>query len=323
MSGMPPTNVGHPFQPPGEWTQVERFFYQSIFIRRFEERLLELFSEQLVFGTTHCYIGQEADAVGVISHLTPDDIVWSNHRCHGHYLMFTGDAVGLMAELMGRVSGTVAGRGGSQHLCKGNFFSNGVQGGILPAAAGMAFAEKHRQSGRIAVVFIGDGTLGEGLTYETLNIASLWRLPLLIVLENNRYSQSTPIERHLAGDIASRFEAFGIPTTTITSFDAEEIHERSAPAVQAVRQDAAPRALILNTYRFCSHSKSDDGRSPDEIRQWLPNDPVEILRRRLASSPAQQLEDAAVSRITAAERGAREAAWPVLDGHDLDARIEL
>lgn len=316
MFSEPTPTLAQELEQSGDHGQTARFFYEAVLIRRFEERVLELFSERLVFGTTHCYIGQEANAIGVIAHLTSDDVVWSNHRCHGHYLVFTGDVDGLMAELMGRATGTVGGRGGSQHLCHGNFFSNGVQGGIMPAAAGMAFVEKRRQAGCIVTVFIGDGTLGEGLTYETLNIASLWKLPLLVVVENNRYSQSTPIERHLAGDIGRRFEAFGIPAVRIASFDAEEIHHASAPVLDAVRREGTPRALVLDTYRFCSHSKSDDGRAPEEIARWLPYDPVEILRRRLDPAAGGRLEEMAVGRVRSAEMTAREAPWPVLDGPD-------
>src|SRR5215204_416232 len=162
-------------------------------IRRFEETLLGLFSEGKIAGTTHTYIGQEANAVGVIAHLEQKrDVVVSNHRCHGHYLAFTGDVDGLLREVMGREGGVCGGKGGSQHLWSGNFFSNGVLGSTVPVAAGMALAERERGSDAVTTAFIGDGTLGQGVVYETLNLASLWRLPLLFVLENNSYAQSTP-----------------------------------------------------------------------------------------------------------------------------------
>ncbi len=129
--------------------------------------------------------------MAVAEHLLPGDLIFSNHRCHGHYLARTGDVDGLMAEIMGRATGICGGRGGSQHICAHGVFSNGVQGGIAPVAAGLALAQNLTQSGHIAVCFIGDGTLGEGVLYETLNIASKWKLPLLVVLENNGYAQST------------------------------------------------------------------------------------------------------------------------------------
>ena len=184
-----------------------RFYRRMRFIRRFEETLLRLFDEGILNGTTHCCIGQEADSVGVLEHLRPDDHVFSNHRCHGHFLARTGDALGLMAEIMGKPEGVCFGTGGSQHLCAPGFKSNGVQGGIVPAAAGIAMANQLSGSDALSLVFIGDGTLGEGAVYETLNIASLWSLPLVVVLEDNGWSQSTPSSVNLAGDVVARFEA--------------------------------------------------------------------------------------------------------------------
>ena len=151
-----------------------------VLIRQFEEAVLELYAAGLLPGTTHTYSGQEANAVGVLAHLDPArDNVLSNHRNHGHYLAYTDDVDGLLREIMGREGGVCCGRGGSQHLHAGRFLSNGVQGGIVPIAAGMALAEQRRGSGAVTAVFIGDGTLGQGVVYETLNMASLWSLPVL------------------------------------------------------------------------------------------------------------------------------------------------
>ena len=171
-------------------TQLAAFYERMFFIRRFEETLLDLFSLGKLVGTTHTYIGQEANAVGIIDHLDPAvDVVFSNHRCHGHYLAFADDPFGLMCEVMGKGPGVCGGKGGSQHLCRGNFYSNGVLGSIVPVATGIALAEKKKGSGAVSTVFLGDGTLGEGVTYESLNIASLWKLPVLFVVENNHYAQ--------------------------------------------------------------------------------------------------------------------------------------
>src|SRR3954469_7198568 len=167
---------------------AERLYRRLRFIRRFEQSLLDLFDRGLLNGTTHACIGQEADAVAVIEHLREGDHVFSNHRCHGHFLAWTGDALGLMTEIMGKPEGICGGIGGSQHLCAPGFKSNGIQGGIVPAAAGIALAKQlDGGADAISVVFIGDGTLGEGAVYETLNMAALWRLPLLIVLEDNEW----------------------------------------------------------------------------------------------------------------------------------------
>ena len=213
------------------------------FIRRFEETLLDLFSQGKLVGTTHTYIGQEANGVGIIDHLEPErDVVFSNHRCHGHYLAFTDDAFGLLCEVMGKATGICGGKGGSQHLCKGNFYSNGVLGSIVPVATGIALAEKRKGTGAVSTVFLGDGTLGEGVTYESLNMASLWKLPVLFVVENNHYAQSTPVELELAGSIPARARRSAIETAELATTDVEEIHEAAGRAVAADPRDG--RALL-------------------------------------------------------------------------------
>lgn len=263
---------------------LSNYYSQLYRIRTFEERLLELFGQGHLRGTTHTYIGQEANAVGVISHLRPDDYVVSNHRCHGHYIAFKGNSYGLLCELMGKEDGVCAGRGGSQHLCDGTFFTNGIQGGIVPLATGLAFGAKRQETGQISVVFIGDGTLGEGVVYESLNIASKWQLPLLVVVENNQYAQSTPIHLTLAGDIAKRFEAFDIETTVMHSFDVQEIGSKAQTVIEDVRTSSFPRCLVLNTYRFASHSKSDDGRDPAEVERMRQHDCLKIAEKNLPAA---------------------------------------
>ena len=166
----------------------DNFLLPAYLIRSVEQRFLELFSEGRLFGTTHTCIGQELSAVCLARHLGPDDVLFSNHRCHGHYIAATDDVEGLIAEVMGKPTGVCSGKGGSQHLCNGNFYSNGIQGGIVPVSAGIALAQKLEGGDAVAVACIGDGTLGEGVVYEALNIAAKWRLPLLVLLENNLYS---------------------------------------------------------------------------------------------------------------------------------------
>lgn len=245
-----------------------------LLIRRFEERALAEFSTGKLFGTTHAYIGQEADAAGIFDATGVGDVVFSSHRCHGHFLAYGGDPYPLAAELMGRATGLVGGRGGSQHIQWRNFYSNGIQGGIVPLAAGAALAEKVNGSGNVALVFIGDGTLGEGALYESLNIASLWHLPVLFVLENNRYAQTTPISLGVSGSIATRFAAFNIPTWERDTTDVLEIRAAAADALNCVRGETRPGALILHTYRFSAHSKGDDIRDRAEIEQAKTHDPL-------------------------------------------------
>jgi TPP-dependent pyruvate/acetoin dehydrogenase alpha subunit len=246
-------------------------------IRRFEETLLEMFSQGLLVGTTHTCIGQEANAVGVIAHLDNErDIVVSNHRCHGHFLAFTADRLGLLAEVMGRVDGVSGGRGGSQHLCAPNFYTNGIQGSIVPLTTGMAVAQKRREDGAIATVFIGDGTLGQGAVYECLNIAALWDLPLLIVVEDNHYAQTTPRTLAVAGSVPARAEAFGVASDILDTTDVRAVHAAAGRAVAAVRTTGRPFMLVLETYRLAAHSKGDDTRDPAEIEARRERDPLRI-----------------------------------------------
>jgi len=282
------------------------FFYRMHLIRRFEEKVLEFFSESLIHGTTHAYIGQEADGVGVITNISRNDIVFSGHRCHGHYLAYTDDVEGLLCELMGKANGVCGGRGGSQHLCKGNFYSNGIQGGIVPCATGMAYAEKIKNSGSIAVVFIGDGTLGQGVLYESMNIASLWQIPILFVLENNEYAQSTYYKDAVAGIILERAQAFGIEAVQIATTDVFQIYEKAEYAVNYVRKNILPFFMQIDTYRFCSHSKNDDCRPIEEIEKRKENDPLTLCGKLLDTPEREALEADVNGRISNAVEYARK-----------------
>lgn len=275
----------------------ELLYRKMRFIRRFEEQLLELFDTGVLNGTTHACIGQEADSVAVMAHLRDGDHVFSNHRCHGHYLARTGDARGLIAEIMGLPEGVCGGIGGSQHLAAPGFKSNGVQGGIVPAAAGIALAQQLSGGNDISVVFIGDGTLGEGAVYESLNLASLWQLPLLVVLEDNGWSQSTPSRMNLAGDMRQRFEAFGVAVEEIDSTDILEIEPAAERVVTEVRKHRTPCALIIHTYRLCHHSKNDDNRPRDEVEARWALDPLLIHGRRLDPTARARIDEEVIEAI--------------------------
>jgi TPP-dependent pyruvate/acetoin dehydrogenase alpha subunit len=287
---------------------LTQLYERMFFIRRFEESLLDLFAQGKLVGTTHTYIGQEADAVGIIDHLDPErDVVFSNHRCHGHYLAFTDDAFGLLCEVMGKAPGVCGGKGGSQHLCKGNFYSNGVLGSIVPVATGIALAEKKQGTGAVSTVFLGDGTLGEGVTYESLNMASLWKLPVFFVVENNHYAQSTPVELELAGSIPARAAAFGIETDELDTTDVEEVHEAAGRAVARIRDTGEPFFLVIDTYRFSPHSKGDDNRDPAEIEKRRERDPLRIAGARLEEGERRAIEDAVELRVADTIAAAEEA----------------
>jgi TPP-dependent pyruvate/acetoin dehydrogenase alpha subunit len=279
----------------------QELYRQLYRIRRFEETVLENFSRGVFAGTTHTCLGQEADAVGVLTPLEPGDIVFSNHRGHGHFLAFGGDPRMLFAELMGKATGVCGGRGGSQHLHWGNFYSNGVQGGFAPIAIGMALAEKRKGSKVVTAAFLGDGTFGEGVLYEALNMASLWRLPVLFVVEHNHIAQTTPSELTLAGKIPDRFGAFGIPCSELDTSDVVDIFSAASRLVGEVRQKVEPGALILHTCRFGPHSKGDDTRPEADLNQMrLERDPLQIQARRLEPEELQAIETSVEAEIQAA-----------------------
>jgi 2-oxoisovalerate dehydrogenase E1 component len=288
-------------------------------IRRFEETVLEQFSRGVFFGTTHTYLGQEANAAGVISALGAEDIVFSNHRCHGHFLAYGGDLCALFAELMGRESGVCGGRGGSQHLQWRNFYSNGVQGGIVPVATGMALAEKYKGSLALAVVFIGDGTLGEGAVYESLNLAMLRQAPILFVLENNQIAQTTPVHYALAGSLGGRFEAFGITGLELDSSDVLEIRSAALELIKAIRSQGGPRYLILNTARFGPHSKGDDTRPVELIASLKTSrDPLVRMATRLDPELLAEIERTVAAQVQAAFHQALNDPLATLLGETID-----
>jgi 2-oxoisovalerate dehydrogenase E1 component len=270
----------------------ERLLAKALLIREFEQRLLKLFAEGKLFGTVHTCIGQEWSGIAVAEALEPGDVVFSNHRCHGHYLARTDDVEQLMAEVMGRQTGVCAGRGGSQHICHHNVYSNGVQGGIVPIAGGMALAQTFLDTGKIVVVFVGDGTLGEGALYEGLNLTSLWNVPLLIVLENNLYAQSTAQGQNLSGSITARAAAFGIHAETADTWHPEKLLKKVRDAASYVRSGCRPCFLQVDTYRLMAHSKSDDNRDPEEVKGYWKKDPLAVYVRENPEEAERLLRDA-------------------------------
>jgi len=256
---------------------------EALTIRKVEEKFLELFAEGKLNGTVHTCVGQEFSAVAFAGQLKKKDFIFSNHRCHGHYIAFTGDTRGLLAELLGKASGASGGIGSSQHLCNSNFFSNGIQGGIVPVAAGYALGNKLKQNGAIGIVFIGDGTLGEGTLYETMNIISKWGIPLLIVCENNFFAQSTPQDINLAGDICARAEAFDIKTFKGDTWDPECLMNEAKNAIDYVRTDTKPAFFLVETYRLNAHSKGDDDRDPAIVNTFREKDFLHVFQQESPS----------------------------------------
>ncbi len=245
-------------------------------IRAVESALYDAFGKGQLHGTIHTCVGQEFSGVAICQKLQSDDFVTSNHRCHGHFIATTNQWRGLVDELVGNVEGVCAGIGSSQHLCDERFISNGQQGGLLPVAAGVALDRKLTGKKAVVVSFIGEGTLGEGVLYETANITNLWNLPHLIVCENNGYSQSTPQSISVAGDIGARAEAFGARVFKADTWDLETLDETAAQAVEFVRNNSRPALLIVQTYRLNPHSKGDDQRALEEIKWFSDRDPVNV-----------------------------------------------
>lgn len=255
----------------------EETYLKMLIIRKFEENLLSLFSENKLFGTTHTCIGQEAIAVAIMENIESDDFVFSNHRCHGHFISYSKKPELLLKEIMGKSGGICEGKGGSQHLAYNRFFTNGVQGGIVPNAVGVAWAEKIKKTTNISVVFLGDGTLGQGVVYESWNIASLKSIPTLFVIESNGYAMSTKTIDAVAGSIEDRAKAFGIKYQTVDGNDWKAIDGASKKAIDYVRSNSKPYILIVNTYRLASHSKGDDYRDSEEIKNYKKKDPLYLF----------------------------------------------
>lgn len=279
---------------------------KAILIRNVEKRLLDLFSEGKLFGTVHTCIGEELTGATLSQFLTEKDYVFSNHRCHGHFISMTNQVEGLIAEIMGKETGVCGGWGGSQHLCYKRFFSNGIQGGFVPITVGLALSEKIKGTNNIAACYIGEGTLGEGAVYESANLMSKWDVPALIIIENNRFSQSTPQERTIAGDILARFAAFDIHTFDTDTWNLDGLYETLEEAVSYVRSESKPAVVRIQTDRLMAHSKGDDDRPKELIDSYYRRD---LITRFKESDPEKyaEFESAAKTRIDAAVAAATAA----------------
>jgi len=274
-----------------------------LLIRRFEERLSDLFSEGAIGGTSHFCLGQEACAVGAIAALRPDDLVTSNHRGHGHFLAKGADPGRLLAELFGKATGYSGGRGGSQHMADfvlGFLGSNGITGGMIPIATGAALTQKRKGTGRVVLCFFGDGACGTGAFHEAVNIGAIWDLPIVYFLENNAYAMSTATAQAFRiADLADRAVAYGIPGVSVDGNDVLAVRAATAAAVARARAGKGPTLIEAKTYRCCGHSKSD-GREycpVDELARWQECDPLLVARQALEQ---QGLLDAAQAEALAA-----------------------
>lgn len=238
-----------------------------LLIRHFELALLDLFSQGKLNGTTHTCLGQEYIPVALRPLFTEADFLFSNHRGHGHYLARFQDPQGLLAEIMGRDGAICNGVGGSQHIYRSGYLSTGIQGEGVAVATGVALHLKRAGNQGLAVVYTGDGTWGEGSVYEALNIAQLWQLPLLIIVENNKIAQSTPSTQAMAGSIRGRAQAFDVQYLKVCSHDINIIRTVAEPLILRARTTCTPLIIEFDTCRLGPHSKGDDTRSQDELTE--------------------------------------------------------
>jgi 2-oxoisovalerate dehydrogenase E1 component len=252
-------------------------FKKAYLIRKIEEFFLEMFKKGKISGTVHTCVGQEFTGVFASKYSELGDYVVSNHRGHGHYISFTNDIDGLIAELLGNVNGCSKGIGGSQHLFNKYFFSNGIQGGMLPIAAGLAFSNKLEKNNNISIAFLGDGTLGEGILYETLNMVSLWDIPIIFILEKNYISQSTSFEQNFSGNIKDRVIGFGIKYFSCTIYDLPNLDNVFKESFSFSRNNSKPVFIEVEVARLNSHSKGDDNRDISHIKEIRNIDPLNLF----------------------------------------------
>lgn len=272
-------------------------------IRRFEERCAELYSSTKIRGFLHLYVGEEAIATGVVSSLAPDDAIVSTYREHGHALARGVPMDAIMAELFGRQTGCSRGRGGSMHLFhKPSAFvgGNAIVGGGIPLAVGLALADKLQGRDRVTVCFFGEGAAAEGEFHESLNLASLWQLPVLFCCENNRYAMGTALAKeHGRADLALRAASYGLVAAPVDGMDVLAVERATRMAVDGIRSGGGPHFLELATYRFRAHSMYDPDRYRDkaEIEAWKKRDPIDALQRVMRADA--QLTDQALAEMEA------------------------
>jgi pyruvate dehydrogenase E1 component alpha subunit len=269
---------------------ARNLLHQMLRVRRFEEKCVELYSVAKIRGFLHVYIGEEAVAAGVLANLNPGDAVVATYREHGHALLRGVPAGVILAEMYGYVEGCCRGRGGSMHLFdqKTRFYGgNAIVAGGLPLAVGLALADKLRGHDRVTVCFFGEGAAAEGEFHESLNLAALWKLPVLFACENNLYAMGTALGRSQSQtDLSLKAAAYAIPAWAVDGMDALAVAESARRAIESVRAGGGPHFIELRTYRFRAHSMYDPERYRDkaEVTRWLERDPIELLRTALVNA---------------------------------------
>lgn len=305
-------------------------------IRRFEEKAVELFNAGDLPGGSHPYIGEEAVAVGVCANLRPDDRITSTHRGHGHCIAKGGDLKRMMAELQGKETGYCKGKGGSMHIADfsiGILGANGIVGAGLPIAAGSGLAAKMQGTDQVTACFFGDGAANQGGFHSSVNLAAVWKLPVVYVCENNMYAVTTPAAYALSvEDVADRGAAYGIPGVAVDGQDVMAVYEAAREAVERARRGDGPSLIECKTYRYLGHMLGEEAffgpdiryRSDEEIERWKERDPIALFEAKLAQMGVLTDEDSATidaeikNSIEEAVAFARESPLPAPEDALLD-----
>jgi pyruvate dehydrogenase E1 component alpha subunit len=297
------------------------WYRQMVLIRLFEQRSAELYQQGKIGGFLHLYIGQEAVAVGSIAARQEGDHVITAYRDHAHALSVGSDPGEVMAEMLGKATGVSSGKGGSMHLVnvEGRFWGGyAVVGGHLPLAAGIALAEQYRGTDNAVLCYLGDGATNIGYFHESLNLAGVWDLPVLWIVENNQYGMGTAVERASAGTMLQKAQAYGMEGKQVDGMNVVEVYEATQAALQQIRAGEGPQFLEMLTYRFEGHSMGDPlrYRTKDEVEKWREDDPIGILERHILEEDAagkdtlEQIDQEAQEAVEQAVKFAEESPLP-------------
>lgn len=302
------------------------WFESMLLMRRFEEKAGQLYGQQKIRGFCHLYIGQEACASGAITALEKDDKWITAYRCHAQPLGLGTDPGAVMAELYGKVTGTTKGKGGSMHIFdkEVNFFGgHGIVGAQVPMGLGIGFSEKYRGTKNLCICYMGDGAVRQGAVHESLNLAMLYKTPVIFVIENNGYAMGTSVKRASAvEDLSKLGEAYGMPSFAVDAMSVEDVHEAVSEAAERAKSGNGPTLLEFRTYRYKGHSMSDPQkyRTREEIEEYKLKDPIELLRKTildndiLSAEEIEAITEKVKKQVADAVQFAEESPWP--EGQD-------
>jgi len=286
-TGLALGNNGQPLDP-GSVERLKKFYRDMLLIRRFEEKAGQLYGMGLIGGFCHLYIGQEAVVVGMQAALEPRDQVITTYRDHGHMLASGMDPAGVMAELTGRITGYSKGKGGSMHMFsrEKNFFGgHGIVGANVPIGTGLAFADKYRKNGAVCLTYFGDGAANQGQVFESFNMAELWKLPIVYIIENNQYAMGTSVVRSTSEvHLYKRGASHNIPGESVDGMDVEAVYDAGVKAVRGAREGKGPIILEMKTYRYRGHSMSDPAkyRTREEVQEVREkHDPIDTFGAKM------------------------------------------